>query len=167
MMHIFTESILKRKLFDFFRPEQWLRFFLFTTASRPALGSSQPLSNGYRGDLSPEVKLSEREADHSPPNNAEVKNTWSYTFTPSYVFMAWYLIKYRDSFTFTWSCTQKLQWRVRLQLVRDKVLTSDLCGVLRVVETKFRSNPFTSFGDGNSHYILIMRSFYALHANNA
>jgi hypothetical protein len=29
------------------------------------------------------------------------KNAWSYTFTPQYVFMAWYLVKHRDNFTFT------------------------------------------------------------------
>jgi hypothetical protein len=31
------------------------------------------------------------EADHSPPCSAEVKNAWSYTSTPQYVFMAWCL----------------------------------------------------------------------------
>jgi hypothetical protein len=34
-----------------------------------------------------------READHNPPYVAEVKNAWSYTYTPPYVFMARYLIK--------------------------------------------------------------------------
>jgi hypothetical protein len=28
------------------------------------------------------VKRPGREADHSPPSSAEVKNAWSYTFTP-------------------------------------------------------------------------------------
>jgi hypothetical protein len=28
-----------------------------------------------------------------PLSSAEVKNAWSYTATPPYVFMAWYLIK--------------------------------------------------------------------------
>jgi hypothetical protein len=28
------------------------------------------------------VKRPEREADHSPPSSAEVKNAWSYTSTP-------------------------------------------------------------------------------------
>jgi hypothetical protein len=36
----------------------------------------------------PGVNWPGREADHSPPTSAEVKNTWSYTFTPPYVFMA-------------------------------------------------------------------------------
>jgi len=46
------------------------------------------------------VKRPEREADHSPPSSTEVKNTWRYTSTPQYVFMAWCLVKHRDSFTF-------------------------------------------------------------------
>jgi hypothetical protein len=36
----------------------------------------------------PGVKQPGREADHSPPSSAEVKNTWIYTTTPLYVFMA-------------------------------------------------------------------------------
>jgi hypothetical protein len=42
--------------------------FLFSTASRPALRSTQP-------PLSPGVKRPGREADHSPPSSAEVKNS--------------------------------------------------------------------------------------------
>jgi hypothetical protein len=32
-------------------------------------------------------KAAGREADHSPPTNAEVKKTWIYTSTPLYAFM--------------------------------------------------------------------------------
>jgi hypothetical protein len=41
------------------------------------------------------------EADHRPPSSAEVKNSCSYTYSPPYVFMAWYLVKHKDNFTFT------------------------------------------------------------------
>jgi hypothetical protein len=34
------------------------------------------------------VKRPVREADHSPPTSAEVKNAWSYTSTRAYVFVA-------------------------------------------------------------------------------
>jgi hypothetical protein len=34
-----------------------------------------------------------READHSPPSSAEVKNAWSYTSTPQYALMAWCSVK--------------------------------------------------------------------------
>jgi hypothetical protein len=44
--------------------------------------------NGYRGLFPRGVRLPGREADHSPTTTAEVKNTWIYTSTPPYVFMA-------------------------------------------------------------------------------
>jgi hypothetical protein len=52
------------------------------------LGSTQPLTEmntrnlpGGKGNLSPEVKQPGREADHSHPTSAEVKETWVYTST--------------------------------------------------------------------------------------
>jgi hypothetical protein len=41
------------------------------------------------GALSLGVTQPGREADHSPPSSAEVKDAWSYTSTPQYAFMAW------------------------------------------------------------------------------
>jgi hypothetical protein len=74
--------------------------FLFTTASRTALEPSQPPIQWIPGAFSLGIKWLGREPDHSPPSNAEVKNAWSYTSTPQYVFMAWCLVKHRDNFTF-------------------------------------------------------------------
>jgi hypothetical protein len=74
--------------------------FLFIIASRPALGPTQPPIQWVPGALSLGVKRPGREADHSPPSSAEVKNAWSYTSTPQYVFMAWCLVKHRDNFIF-------------------------------------------------------------------
>jgi hypothetical protein len=54
-----------------------LEIFLFDTMSRPALRPTQPPIQWVLGALSPG-----READHSPPYNAKVKNAWSYTSTP-------------------------------------------------------------------------------------
>jgi hypothetical protein len=48
------------------------------------------ISNGYRGLLPAGLKRPGREADHSPPTSAEVKNTWNYTSISAYVFMKWY-----------------------------------------------------------------------------
>jgi hypothetical protein len=48
----------------------------------------------------PRVKRPECEADYSPPSGTEVKNVWRSSSTPQHVFMVWYLIKHRDSFTF-------------------------------------------------------------------
>jgi hypothetical protein len=59
------------------------------------------LSSGYRDSFSG-CKVAgwgggEGEADHSPPSSSEVKNAWSYASTPLYVFMAWYLVKPRET----------------------------------------------------------------------
>jgi hypothetical protein len=65
--------------FDF----RWrLGIFLFTTVSRPALGPTQPPIQWVLRALSLWVKWPGREADHSSPSNAEVKNAWRYTSTP-------------------------------------------------------------------------------------
>jgi hypothetical protein len=49
-----------------FIPSRGWRLFLFSTEFRPALEPTQPLSRG--------VQRPGREADHSPPSSAEVKN---------------------------------------------------------------------------------------------
>jgi hypothetical protein len=41
-----------------------------------------------------------REANQSPPFNAEIKNACSYTSTVPYIFMKWCLIKHRYNFAF-------------------------------------------------------------------
>jgi hypothetical protein len=63
-------------------PGGGLGIFLFTTASRKALGSTQHPIQWVPGALSLGLKLPQREADHSPPSSVEVKNEWRYTFTP-------------------------------------------------------------------------------------
>jgi hypothetical protein len=78
---------------------------LFTTASILALRPTQPPIQWVPGALSLGVKWLGCEVDHSPPSNAKVKNAWSYTSTPQYVFMAWYLVKHSDNFTFTFNFT--------------------------------------------------------------
>jgi hypothetical protein len=56
-----------------FESHQGLGSFLLTTASRPALGPIQPLIQWVPGALSLGVKSLGREADHSHPSSAEVK----------------------------------------------------------------------------------------------
>jgi hypothetical protein len=81
---------------DFFSPRRRVR-----TDSWGSLGL---LSSGYRGKgISLGVKRPGRDADNSPLSSAEVKNVWSYTSTPLYVFMAWYWVKHGDKFAFTFT----------------------------------------------------------------
>jgi hypothetical protein len=42
------------------------------------------------------VKRLGREAEHSPPSSAKVKNAWRYIFISPYVFIACYLVKHRN-----------------------------------------------------------------------
>jgi hypothetical protein len=62
--------------------------FLFTTASRPVLGPTQPPIQWVSAAVSPEGKAA---GAWSWPllSSAEVKNAWSYTSTPQYAFMVW------------------------------------------------------------------------------
>jgi hypothetical protein len=72
-----------------FESQQGLGIFLLTTASRSALGPTQPPIQWVPGSLSLDVKRPGRDADYSPPSSAEFKNAWSYTSTLEYAFMAW------------------------------------------------------------------------------
>jgi hypothetical protein len=56
-----------------FDSRQGLGIFLFTTASRTALWPTQPPAQWVAGAFSLGVKRPEREANHSPPSSAEVK----------------------------------------------------------------------------------------------
>jgi hypothetical protein len=74
-------------------PGRGWEFFLFTTVSRPALGSTQPPIQWVLGALSLGVKLPGRETDHSPPSSAQIKNGWSYTSPPQCASMVWCSVK--------------------------------------------------------------------------
>jgi hypothetical protein len=75
------------------------------------------------GAFSLRVKRPKREADHSPPSSADVKNAWSFISTPQYVFMAWCLVKHRDNFTFTY------RRNIQIVLIADysNILVSSCC----------------------------------------
>jgi hypothetical protein len=70
-----------------FDSRQGQRSIPFATSSRPAVEPIQRRIQWVPGALSPGIKQQGHEADHSPPSSAEVKNEWSYTPTPPYVFM--------------------------------------------------------------------------------
>jgi hypothetical protein len=85
-----------------FDSRQGLRIFLFTTASRTTLGPTQPPIQWIPGALSLAVKRPGREADHSPPSRAEVKE-WVELYLHSTNTLSWRgaQLKHRDNFTFT------------------------------------------------------------------
>jgi hypothetical protein len=95
--YIGNDVILKSKLYS--RYSDWLlavrprgrssspgrvKNFLFFTASRLAMGPTQPPIQWVPETLSPGVNRHGREADHSPPTSSEVKKIWICTYTPPY-----------------------------------------------------------------------------------
>jgi hypothetical protein len=60
---------------------------------KESLWPTQPSSHWVPGALTPVLKRLGCVVDLSPPSSAEDKNTWNYTSTPQFVFMAWCLIK--------------------------------------------------------------------------
>jgi hypothetical protein len=84
-------------------------FLLLVTASRPALGPTQPPIQWVSEALFPRIKRPGHEIDHSPPSSAEDKNcgaippllrmsSWcSAWLSRRYIFMVWCLVKQRDN----------------------------------------------------------------------
>jgi hypothetical protein len=61
--------------------------YLFATASRLALGPTQPPVQWILAAFSPGVKQLGYQANHSLLSSAEVKNAYSYTSTHPYMFL--------------------------------------------------------------------------------
>jgi hypothetical protein len=84
---IATGYLLIDRGFGFRVPVESRNFF---SPHRPDRLRAQPASCpiGTGGTLSPGVKRAERQAEHSPPDIAEVKKVWIYTSITPYSFMA-------------------------------------------------------------------------------
>jgi len=86
-----------------FSCQRGLGIFLFTTASRMALGPTQPCGELVLWALSLGVKQPGREADHSPPSSVKVKEGLElYLHCPISLhgMVLNYTTKARDIFTF-------------------------------------------------------------------
>jgi hypothetical protein len=59
--------------------------FLFSTASRSALGPTQPPIQWVPGALSLGVKQLGHDADHTPPSSAKVKNGEAILHSPTHL----------------------------------------------------------------------------------
>jgi hypothetical protein len=70
-------------------PSEQQKLILLTIGNWP----TQPRIKWVPGALTPGAQQPGHKADHSLPSSAEVKNMWSYTSIPLYVFITWYLIK--------------------------------------------------------------------------
>jgi hypothetical protein len=70
---MFKVNLYPKILKVLFDSPRGLGIFLFTTASRTTPGPTQPPIQWVPGAFSLVVKRLGREADHSPPSSAEVK----------------------------------------------------------------------------------------------
>jgi hypothetical protein len=97
--------------FDFWRERE---IFLFTTASRPALGPTRPPNQGVPGCLSLGVKRPGYEADYSSASMPRSRMRGAIPPLPQYAVMAWCLVKHRDNFTeFWWKTLLKVAcWKI-------------------------------------------------------
>jgi hypothetical protein len=91
-----------------FDSRRGLGIFLFITSSRTALGLTQPPIHWVPGALSLGVKQPGREAGHSPPSSAEVKEWVELYPTPQYAFMAWCSVKRSTSQLYLYSSTSTI-----------------------------------------------------------
>jgi hypothetical protein len=96
-----------------FDSRRGLGIFLFTTASRKALGPIQLPIQWIPGALSLGIKRSGREAGHSPPSSAEVKECVElYLHSPNTPSWHGAQLKHRDNFTFTFTFTLSIAPKV-------------------------------------------------------
>jgi hypothetical protein len=65
--------------------------------SRTTLGFTHLPIQWVANVLSLGLKRPGHKTDHAPLSSNEVKNAWSYTSIPQYVFMEWCLVKHRDN----------------------------------------------------------------------
>jgi hypothetical protein len=85
-----------------FHSRWWLGIFLFTTASRTAVGPTQPPIQWILEALSLGVNRPGREAGNSPPSNSEVKELVElYLHSPNTPSWRGAQLKHRDNFTFS------------------------------------------------------------------
>jgi hypothetical protein len=90
-----------------FDSRRGLTIFLFITASRTALGPTQPPAQWVAEASSLEVKRPGHESDRSPPSSAEVKE-WVELYLHSPNTLSWRgaQLKHRDNFTFIFTFTE-------------------------------------------------------------
>ena len=82
---------------------KWVYRFM-STVSTPPLSTTQPASQRTLQAISLSEQPPRLEAEHSPQNNVEVKNAWSYDSCPPYVFRM--LCLFNECFNFTFCpCT--------------------------------------------------------------
>jgi hypothetical protein len=118
-----------------------LGIFLFT-ASRKALGPTQPPIQWVPGALSLGIKWPGREADHSPPSSAVVK-AWVelYLHSPNTPSWPGSQLKHRDNFTFT-SYLRTANTNLMLRSLWHYITSCPISDLLNSPRTPLLPRPF-------------------------
>jgi hypothetical protein len=66
-----------------------IRFFLFSKVSRPAMGPTEPSTQGVTGTLTLEVKWLGLQDDHSPQSTTSLRMFGAITSTPLHASLVW------------------------------------------------------------------------------
>jgi hypothetical protein len=86
-------------------------------------GSMQPPIQLTPGALPSGLKRTGPKAMLPPPSNTEVKHAWSYTSTLPYVFIAWCLMRHRDSYIVAFQIIRLgLQISARFSVLKNQQL---------------------------------------------
>jgi hypothetical protein len=127
--------------------------FLFATAYRPSLGSTQPSIQWVLGSLSAGVKRPAREADRSPTSSAGVKNVWSYASASQYIVMAWCLVKHRNNFAFlSGFISVRFLYEIKHRSKSGKQSKNEGVCKARVAHVKHTFLASCSFSEGCGHF---------------
>jgi hypothetical protein len=99
------------------------------------------------------VKRPGREADHSPPSSAEVKNAWSYTSILQYAFMAWCL---GTGTTLPLPLPLYYEYRSKMKSMRRKCYTGGICvrRSLKSLLLLIAEKPITSYVNGGGRNLM-------------
>jgi hypothetical protein len=116
-----------------FDSRRGLGILLFTTASRTALGPTQPPIQWVPGAVSLGLKRPGREADYSHPSSAEVRECVTlYLHSPNTPSWRGAQLKHRDNFTFTSYLyiilTARVRFFIHLIISYSSVCETVVCG---------------------------------------
>jgi hypothetical protein len=103
--------------------------FRFPVGKENISSSKRPNRSAYPVQMEagfPEVNLSGRGADHSPPSSVDVYNSWRYTSGPSYAFIVWCFIKHKHTFILVSSF---LRYYVQIRYKLDQWMFQKLCNI--------------------------------------
>jgi hypothetical protein len=99
--------------------------FSLITASRRALGPTQPPKQWALGALLPNIMQLEREANNPPPLSVMFKNVWSYTSTPHTSAWCGDLLSKKTTLPYFKRCVQ-LYTKVTAECAPDLTLVSQV-----------------------------------------